>query len=193
MNLELLTAFNDKAKARSVADAIDGTLLCDERSETGHLPFSALVIGTTDDLQSLVDAADVGAYLVCRRVIKPRSGSVAGEAVGIFPLVAHPQKGHTLADQHWRDKHAPLALEVHQAMSHYVQLSILHQFHGPDWDGIALCGFDSVDDLRHKFFATDEGKQAIADDVARFADGKKSPRRVIATTCTYADSWWRMQ
>ena len=88
--------------------------------------------------------------------------------------------GHERADQHWRDNHAPLALKVHIAMSHYNQLSIVHRFTGPEWDGFALCGFDTIEDLRERFFATKEGEAAINKDVARFSDHKKSPRRIIA-------------
>ena len=36
-------------------------------------------------------------------------------------------------------------------MSHYRQLSVVHRLHGPAWDGFALCGFDSIEDLRERF------------------------------------------
>jgi hypothetical protein len=65
-------------------------------------------------------------------------------------------------------------------MSNYAQLSVLHRFSGPVWDGFALCGFESEQDLRTKFFASKEGEQIIAEDVAKFADTKLSPRRVVA-------------
>ena len=187
---ELVAAFSDAARAREVAQSAQATLLIDEREDTAHLPFAALVYGVTDDLTVFTKAADVGAYLICNRVIKSRSGGPeAGRlpgVVGVFTLVAHPEMGHATSDAHWRDKHAPLALKVHVAMSNYRQFSIVHCFHGPQWDGFALCGFDSLADLRDKFFDTPEGEVAIAKDVARFADGRKSPRRIIATEIRFA-------
>jgi uncharacterized protein (TIGR02118 family) len=100
-------------------------------------------------------------------------------------MVRHPDLTHRQADRHWRDVHAPLALEHHRAMSHYRQLSVVHRLHGPAWDGFALCGFDSLEDLEERFFATPEGRVAIREDVARFADVARSPRRVIVVEERY--------
>ena len=91
---EVVAAFTDPAKAREVAQRARATLLVDEREDTGHLPFAALVYGVTDELNVLTEEADVGAYLVCNRVIKsrpgdPDSGQLPG-VVGVFTLVAHP-------------------------------------------------------------------------------------------------------
>jgi len=71
------------------------------------------------------------------------------------------------------------------AMDNYSQLSVLHRFHGPDWHGFALCGFPTLLDLREKFFDTEAGKQAIRADTRVFADGNRSPRRLIATEHVY--------
>jgi hypothetical protein len=49
------------------------------------------------------------------------------------------------------------------------------------WNGFALCCFRNEDDLRNRFFNTPEGEAAIARDVAKFADSRESPRRVIST------------
>ena len=70
-------------------------------------------------------------------------------------------------------------------MTHYTQLGVVHCIHGPQWDGFALCGFDSVEDLRQRFFGSPEGKIAIRRDVAFFADTEKSPRRLIATEASW--------
>jgi hypothetical protein len=190
--IELVAVGNDIAKARSVAAAVEGTLLCDERERTPSLPFRTLVAAVTDDPGALADAAEVGAYVVCRRVVKPRaepaepaSSTGLPGAVALFTMVHNPALTHREADRHWRDLHAPLALKHHQAMSHYTQLSVLHRLHGPDWHGFALCGFDSLEDLREHFFATPLGKIAIRTDVARFADTKKSPRRLIVREARY--------
>jgi hypothetical protein len=70
-------------------------------------------------------------------------------------------------------------------MSHYTQLSVVHRLHGPEWDGFALCGFDSMDDLRERFFDGPQGRIAIREDVARFADTRSSPRRLIVAEESY--------
>ena len=102
------------------------------------------------------------------------------------PMLRHPDLSHADADRYWRDRHAPLALRIHVAMSNYTQLSIVHRISGPPWDGFALCGFDSLEDLRDRFYDGPAGREAIREDVARFADPAHSPRRLIAVEETYA-------
>jgi len=178
-------AHREKAAGRQAAEQFSGTLLTAHSQETGHLPFAALVVTATDETKRFVDTADVGAWLVCARTIRNVPFLALDEenipgTVGIFTLKANPSLGAPAADAWWRDKHAALALEVHEAMTHYYQLSVQHCFHGPDWNGFALCCFHNEKDLRTKFFNSPEGERAIVDDVARFADTKHSPRRVIA-------------
>jgi hypothetical protein len=48
-----------------------------------------------------------------------------------------------------------------------------------------LCGFDSREDLRERFFDGPDGRVAIREDVARFADGTRSPRRLIVVEEQY--------
>ncbi len=182
MNIELCATYQDRTAAREMVTKLGGRFYCEQRDDTGHLPFAAMICTQTDDLAELMTSADVGLYMVCRRVIKPRANpdQLPG-AIGLFPMVAHPDLGHAQSDAHWRDRHAPLALKVHVAMSHYTQLSIMHCFKGPVLDGIALCGFESLIDLRENFFDTPEGEKAIHKDIAQFADTRKSPRRLIVT------------
>ena len=135
----------------------------------------------TDNSSAFQTIADVGLYVICRRVIKPGSANV----YGLFPLIHHPEKTHEQADAHWRDVHGPLALEHHAYMSHYVQLSVVHKIHGPDIDGFALCGFNTLEDFKHKFFTTDASREVIANDIENFANTKASPRRLIATPTIY--------
>lgn len=189
--IELVAVGNDIQRAHTVAATVGGALLCDERDDAPSLPFRTLVSATTDDLDTLLTAADVGAYIVCRRVIKPRVRELPSVrpldgAIALYPLVHHPDLTHRQADIHWRDVHAPLALEHHPAMTHYVQLSVVHRIHGPAWDGFALCGFDTLEDLRERFFSGPEGRVAIRQDIATFADTERSPRRLIATETSYA-------
>jgi len=63
----------------------------------------------------------------------------------------------------------------------YAQLSAVATIDGPEYDGFAICSFASMEDLRTKFFANEEGQKIIRDDVASFADMKRSPRRVLTT------------
>jgi hypothetical protein len=189
-DLTLVAAFKDTSRAIRLAEEVGGTLYLDERESADHLPFSSLVSGVTDDLQAFTEKAEIGAYLVHQNVIKPRrnkellAGRLPG-VIGLFTLVARADLGHQRAIEHWRDSHAPLALKVHKAMSHYSQLNILHRFNGPGWDGFALCGFDSMEDLRERFYDSTAGEKLIANDIARFADTKKSPRRIIAVEITF--------
>ena len=196
--LHLVAVGDDVEQARAVARSLAGTAFVDERAEAQGLPFRAMVVAVTDDPETFLLAAGTGAYIACRRIIKARRAgeSAAGSGaltaatrlpgvIGLFPMVRHSALSHRDADRHWRDVHAPLALEHHAAMSHYTQLSVVHRLHGPEWDGFALCGFDSMEDLRERFFATPEGRIAIREDVARFADTRSSPRRLIVVEERY--------
>lgn len=174
--LEFAVASNNVAQCAKLAGQLNGHLYVDERGAS-KLPFTALLTVTTDNLQPLADIADVGLYVVCRRVIKPGKP----QKVALFPMVHHPDKTHAECDAHWRDVHAPLALIHHEAMTHYSQLSITHRISGAEWDGFALCGFDSEDDIRNRFYTTEASVQVIADDVRKFANPAASPRRLIAT------------
>jgi uncharacterized protein (TIGR02118 family) len=185
--LELAAASNDVERARALARSLRCTAMIDERADAGGLPFRALVTAVTDDAEALFQAADVGAYLVCRRVMRPRAvGTPLLGVIALYPMVRHPSLDHGEADRYWRDRHAPLALKHHVGMSHYTQLSVVHRIHGPEWDGFALCGFDSLDDLRERFFDGPEGRIAIREDVARFADPARSPRRLIVVEEVYS-------
>ena len=175
--LQIACASNDIDASRDVARALKGTLYCDERDEWQHLPFRALVTAATDDMDMLKTASDIGLYVVYRRLIKPGIPKV----VALFPLVRQPEKTHREADTHWRDIHAPLALEHHRAMSHYTQLSVVQNLSGHSLDGFALCGFDSVEDLRERFFTHPDSQDVINADVRKFADLRNSPGRLIAT------------
>lgn len=179
--LELAVCSNDPDGARRVAAALGGTLYCDPREPYRHLPFRALLTCVTDALPELRSAADVGLYLVCRRVIKPGSANV----VGLFPMVRRRDLSHEQADAHWRERHAPLTFEHHADMTHYSQLSVLHGFSGPEFDGFALCGFASEAALRERFYTHPHSAEVIAADVQRFADPARSPRRLVASVAHF--------
>ena len=174
--LEFAVASNQPVLCAELATDLNGQLYVDERGAKG-LPFQALLTVTTDTLSKLVPAADVGLYVICRRLVKPGTP----KKIGLFPMIHHPEKSHEQCDAHWRDNHAPLALVHHIHMTHYSQLSVVHTIHGEAFDGFALCGFGSEEDIRKRFFTTKESVQVINDDVKKFANVARSPRRLIAT------------
>ena len=182
--LKVAAVFSDKAVAADVADLSQSLMFEAAVDDTQHLPFAALVLGASPNLMDFQARADVGLYLVSERTLKnqPLSALRADQlpvSVGVFPMVASPQIGPKAADKHWLEHHGPLALEVHSAMTHYYQLTVMHRFTGADWNGLALCCFESEYDLRNKFYNSAEGKQRVAEDVRKFADTQHSPRRVV--------------
>lgn len=163
-------------QAQELGEHLGGSTYADQRDDTSALPFAALTTGVSDDMELLMEYADIGLYVICERTIKPGSANI----FGLFPMLAHPSLTHKLADAHWRDKHAPLALQHHAFMTHYLQLSVVHTVRGTPYDGFALCGFDTLEDLRERFFSEPDSRQVIADDIAQFADTANSPRRLLA-------------
>ncbi len=174
--LELAAASSELEEASVVAERLGGTLYADEREDWQKLPFRALVTAATDDAEALRSVADVGLYLIYRRLIKPGEPGV----IGLFPILRAPGMSHQAADTHWRDVHGPLALKHHEHMTHYTQLSVVETLEGPALDGIALVGFASIEDFRHRFYTGPESPAIIAEDTSRFADLKRSPNRLIA-------------
>lgn len=174
-SLEYAVTSNQPDALRTATEALHGTFYLDPREKWQHLPFRALATVVTDEFAALEAVADVGLYVVCRRTIK----AGVPESIGMFPMVGHADLTHEQSDAHWRDKHAPLALEHHCHMTHYTQLSVVNTLQGDAYDGFALCGFGSEDDLRNRFFTTDASVKIIRDDVNSFANPKASPPRLI--------------
>jgi uncharacterized protein (TIGR02118 family) len=175
LTIELAAACSDIAAAQDVAGRLGGRVYVDEREDTEDLPFRALLTTVTDDPGALASAGDVGSYVICRRPIKVGDYAVAA----LFPLVRRSGLDHRDADRHWRDVHAPLALKHHGFMTSYTQLSVLHRLSGEEFDGFALCGFGSLEDLKHRFFTGPGSREAVAADVRKMADVARSPRRLI--------------
>ena len=146
---------------------------------TCHLQRSFLLIQTGSARSPAQRTSLHGSYVnaLCADGPKPD--------IGRFPLVANPALSPDAADAHWRDHHAPLALEIHEVMTHYRQLCVIQHLHGLALDGIALCGTATAEDLRERFFRAADGRRAILRDIASFADTEKSPRRLIATETEY--------
>ena len=185
----LISVMTNLDQARELAIEVKGRLIADERVEAKPDPFVALVLGTTNNLEMMVEKSNVGAYLAHERIFKTRGNDVDDHILksvtGVFTVVANSDLGHQKADKYWCDVHAPLALSIHSAMCGYTQLSIQRRFHGPQWDGFALCEFESLGDFKDHFYDSEAGRLAIAKDIAVFSDSNKSPRRIIATETAY--------
>ena len=179
--LEYAITSNEPEALRDATQALGGTFYVDDREKWQHLPFRALATVVSDDMQTLEKLADVGLAVVCRRLIKDG----VPESIGMFPMVRHAGLTHAESDAHWRDKHAPLALEHHCHMTHYTQLSVTHTLSGPTYDGFALCGFGSEDDLHNRCYTTKDSIKVINDDVHKFATPKASPPRLIVQETRY--------
>lgn len=179
--LEFAVATHDVARARAIAADLGGNLYVDENDKKSRLLFRALLTTASDRFEHLEALGEIGLYIVNRRPVIPGNSHV----IGLFPLVRHAALSHQQADAHWRDVHAPLALQHHRHMTHYVQLSVVHRISGPEIDGFALCGFDSMDDLRNRFFSEPDSRDVIKADIDSFIDTERSPRRLIATETRY--------
>lgn len=178
--LEFVVIGNDIDAARRVAEIVGGHAFVDDRPDPKGLPFRTLVRAVTDRPALLEPAASTGSYVVCVRPKRVRSVPAPNSAViQVNAMVANPEIGVLAADTHWRDTHAPLALTHHVGMTQYTQLSVVHRIHGPEYNGFALCEFDSIEDLREKFFDGPEGERVIYADIAKFADRERSPRRLL--------------
>ncbi|MGH1492092.1 MAG: EthD domain-containing protein [Acidimicrobiales bacterium] len=178
--LELVALGSDRAAAEAAALITGGTAYVNQPNESDKRPYSTMLRASTDEIEHVRSAADVALYVCFARIIKPLPEEPSPErAIGAFLMVGHPDLTHRQSDDHWRFTHAPLALKSHSAMCDYTQLSVVATLSGMEIDGIALCAFDSREDLSAKFFNDDDAKAAIGADVAKFADTKRSPRRVI--------------
>jgi hypothetical protein len=170
-----VAATTDLERARTLAESVGGALYADGRENWDHLPFRGLLVASDVQMSALEAVGDVGVYRAQSRVLKPGRARV----FGLFPMRRAPGLSHERADAHWRDVHGPLALTHHGHMTEYIQFSVIQTLAGAAFDGFALCGFATEDDLRQRFYSTSDGPAAIAEDVQQFADVKRSPRRLV--------------
>lgn len=180
---ELVGLCSDAEAAAAVASRFDGAHYVNHAGEKDSRPYSALVrVAAGSDLDALAAVADVGLYRTTTRVIKALPDTVpmgAERCIASFGLVRNPDLSHAECDAHWRETHAPLALQMHSAMCDYLQVSIDEVLHGIELDGIALCAFENRSDLSAKFFNDDDAKAAIIADVSKFSAPRASPARVV--------------
>jgi uncharacterized protein (TIGR02118 family) len=77
--------------------------------------------------------------------------------------------------RYWGNRHAPLALRVHVGMWRYVRNVVVRSAPRSDkWDGFAVLHFRTAQDLRERFYDSDDGRAAIAADVAEFTSGGRA-------------------
>jgi uncharacterized protein (TIGR02118 family) len=197
----VVAMYADRDSARRLAAKLAEDRSASARSVTLHTAleghtgdFLGVVRATGEPAElaeKLADAASIGLYATTFRRVKEHAEtwSVGEETPGLgllFPVVRRGDLTHEQFDSHWRDNHAPLALRHHVGMWDYVQCSFSGSFDGSlttpsaALDGMAICKFPTVADFKERFFDSDEGRQAIWADVARFSDpnGPRAMRMV---------------
>lgn len=183
--LKLAMIFADKQAWHSEPEDDAHLIFTTPKAEIERLPFARMILGTSPRLLEQAERSAIGLYLVSEHTMlnQPLSDLSSEQlpgSVGIFPMIALPAMSSAAAHDHWRNVHAPLALEEHKAMTHYYQLHIAHKFFGPEMHGIALCCFATEQDLRERMYTSEAGKRRIAEDIVKFADTRRSPRKVVA-------------
>jgi uncharacterized protein (TIGR02118 family) len=83
-----------------------------------------------------------------------------------------PTIDHDEFARHWSERHAPLARVHHPGIWRYVQNVVVEPLtdRTPELDGVAELHFRTYDDLQHRMYDSDEGKEIIRADVRRFLD-----------------------
>jgi len=109
-----------------------------------------------------------------------------GEPAPGLKMVSFMRRAEGLAHEqfvrHWTEQHTALALEHHPGLWNYRQHVVRRAFTpgGDGIDGIAELHFRSRDDFETRFFASDESRRVILDDVARFM-GPPGPDTTLMT------------
>jgi uncharacterized protein (TIGR02118 family) len=126
-----------------------------------------------DDLYRLARRVDVWRVRSDHPKSYARTWPDGTEAPGV-KLVSFMRRAEGLNHEqfvrHWSEQHTPLALEHHPGLWNYTQLVVRRAYTpgGRDIDGIAELHFASREDFDDRFFDSDDGRQVIMDDVARF-------------------------
>jgi uncharacterized protein (TIGR02118 family) len=97
----------------------------------------------------------------------------------VCPLVRRAGMSHEAFVAHWLERHVPLALRHHPALTRYVTNVVDARLSstGLELDGIAELHFASAAALRDGMFDSPDGERAVREDIARFI-GWTAPYRV---------------
>jgi uncharacterized protein (TIGR02118 family) len=98
-----------------------------------------------------------------------------------FKMIAFLQRRADLTQlafsQHWRERHGPLAVARQPGFWHYVQNHLVARLTdaSPNWDGFGEIHYRTVEDALTRSYDSEEARQLIWDDVARFLAYDRSP------------------
>jgi uncharacterized protein (TIGR02118 family) len=92
--------------------------------------------------------------------------------VFVATAIRAPQLSHAEFDTHWRERHAPLALQHHAGLCGYEQLAVEGGLsaNAVPIDGLALLHFPSHAAFTQRFYDSDAGRAALLADTQRFLD-----------------------
>jgi uncharacterized protein (TIGR02118 family) len=119
------------------------------------------------------------AWVVDERVQWPGDGRAGVKQVSFVRRL--PSLTRPAFAAHWSERHTPLARVHHPAITRYVQNVVVDRVTdgSDDIDGIAELSFASLEDLRGRFYDSENGRAVIAEDVRRFID-LSAGRRLVA-------------
>ncbi|MGE0601215.1 MAG: EthD domain-containing protein [Dehalococcoidia bacterium] len=151
----------------------------------GEPAFDAVLEAWSDSGAPLEPPSTLGGachtYLVEETVEKPyaRTWPAGERSPGVksfFLALRHPSMTHGEMARYWGEQHAPLALRIHVGMWRYTRNVVTRPLtsNAPDWDGMAILHFQTSHDLRERFYDSEDGRAAIAADVAKFSGGGRS-------------------
>ncbi len=167
-----------------LADVDQAPLTRAPENQTRRPDFEAALLLEYDDpdlARVWSGLGEVRAYRARSRVIKQPGRQVPpGQRTPGFTMVSPVFRAdaisHEQFDQHWGERHAPLALRHHPGMGAYEQL-VIEQTLTPgaaDFDGVALLGFAALEDYTERMFDSDEGRAIILADTRRFLNLRRS-------------------
>ena len=130
-----------------------------------------------DTLAAWSPRGHVDAYLVDEHVqidagLDPADGEEPPGLCRLVFLRRNPDLSHAEMAQHWTEVHTPIVQGHHPAFWHYVQNVVVRPLtpDAPEVDGIAEMRFRSADEMRERFYDSEEGQRIVAEDVSRFLD-----------------------
>jgi uncharacterized protein (TIGR02118 family) len=134
------------------------------------------------DLRAFLGGAD--AYATAEHIHKAAAAMVtfgvrSSGVKLICPIQRREGMSHAEFVEHWVQRHVPLALAHHPAMTKYVTNVVDQRLSdsGEHWDGIAELHFAGERDLRERMYDSAAGEGIIRQDIARFI-GKRAAYQV---------------